>query len=206
MTQRVDHEERRHRIAEALWRIVGSRGLDDVGLREIAGEAGMSLGQLQHYFRSKDELLVFALDRLGRLTGERVRSGLEAAGARPSPFDVVRATVRELLPLTARSRTGLLVHIAFLARAVHDDALRELTRDGLRPLTALLAEQIRRAVDTGDVPADRDPDTEATVLVALAEGLTNYTLLDAYPPGHAEAIMDGHLGRLFPAAGGTPTA
>lgn len=197
MAHRVDHDERRHRIAEALWRIAGSRGLDGVGLREIAGAAGVSLGQLQHYFGSKDELLLFALDRIGRLATSRVESALRSLDGPPTPFDVVRATTRELLPLTDESRAGLLVHVAFLARAVHDDALRELTRTGVRPLTDLLAGQIRRAIEVGDVDAGRDPDTEATILVGLAEGLTNYTLLDVHTVEHAAAVMDRHLAALF---------
>lgn len=196
-SHRVDHDARRHRIAEALWRIAGSRGLDGVGLREIAAEAGVSLGQLQHWFATKDELLAFALQRHGALTGARVEQALRDAAGPVTPFDVVRATVRELLPLTGESRTGLLLHVAFLARAVHDDALRALTRDGLRPLEALLAEQIRRGIERGDVPDDRDPDVEATLLIGLAEGLTNYALLDAHTPERAAEVMDRHLGGLF---------
>jgi AcrR family transcriptional regulator len=56
----VDREERRSRIAEAILRIAASRGLDEVSLRDVAAEAGVSMGQVQHYFSTKREMLMFA--------------------------------------------------------------------------------------------------------------------------------------------------
>lgn len=148
-------------------------------------------------FAGKDELLLFALDRIGRLAAARVEQRMRSLDGPATPLDVVRATVHELLPLTEESRTGLLVHVAFLSRAVHDDALRELTRDGIRPLEALLAGQIRLGIDRGDVADDRDPECEAAILIGLAEGLANYTLLDVHTPARTAEVMDRHLATLF---------
>ena len=64
MPKRVDPLARRHSIAEAVFRLAAARGADAVSLRDVAGEAGVSLGMVQHYFRSKDEMLLFALDHM----------------------------------------------------------------------------------------------------------------------------------------------
>jgi AcrR family transcriptional regulator len=41
--KRVDHEERRRQIADALLRAAAARGLHATGMREVAAEAGVSL-------------------------------------------------------------------------------------------------------------------------------------------------------------------
>lgn len=197
MTQRVDHEHRRRRIAEALWRVAASRGLHDVGLREIATEAGVSLGALQHYFPSKDDMLVSALELVGKEAERRVRDRLTALGGPPTPETVVRETLAEMLPFGPESRTGLLVHLAYLARAVHDPRLRAVTADGIAPLRDLLAMMLQRTAEAGLLAADRDPDTEAMTLICLADGVTNYVLLETLTPAEGLHLVDTHLAGLF---------
>ncbi|MFC7623155.1 TetR/AcrR family transcriptional regulator [Microlunatus sp. GCM10028923] len=204
MQHRVDHEQRRRTLVDALWRIVGTRGLDGVGMREIAKEAGVSLGQLQHYFSSKEELLLVALTQNGERAGARVRQRLQKLGGRATPYRIIRTSLQEMLPLDRASRDGLLVHLAYLSRAVHDDQLRAVTKDATTPLAALFADQLRQAAAEGELTEDRDPETEASLLICLAEGLTNYVLLEVHTPKAAQAMLDGYLATLFtPAARNT---
>ena len=69
MPKIVDHEERRRELAEALWRVIAASGPQAVSIRSVATEAGLSAGALRHYFQTREELLVFAMD----LSEERVR-------------------------------------------------------------------------------------------------------------------------------------
>ncbi|ADJ48081.1 TetR family transcriptional regulator [Amycolatopsis mediterranei S699] len=41
-------------IAEALQRLTTRAGLEGVSLRQVAAEAGMSMGSVQHYFTRVD--------------------------------------------------------------------------------------------------------------------------------------------------------
>ncbi|MCC3779545.1 TetR/AcrR family transcriptional regulator [Streptomyces sp. UNOB3_S3] len=198
MPKRVDHDERRHRIAEALWRIASERGLDGASLRDVAAEAGISLGQLQHYFRTKDDMLVFALGHISELAARRIASRVGAlAGEDPSPRTLLRETLAEMLPLDDKSRTGQLTQIAYFVRAVHDERLRRHAKEGIPALREFFADRIRRAVERGDVAPGRDPDTEAMLLIALADGLSGYVLLDVLPGDEAMRLVDAHLDRLF---------
>ncbi|MEX2981459.1 TetR/AcrR family transcriptional regulator [Streptomyces sp. C36] len=197
MPKRVDHDERRRRIAEALWRIASTRGLEGASLRDVAAEAGISLGQLQHYFRSKGDMLVFALEHVNELAARRVRARVEASATAPSPRVILRESVAEMLPLDDESRSGNLVQVAYFLQAVHDERLRGHAKEGVPLLRALFADQIRRAMAEGQIAPDRDPDTEATLLICLVDGLTSYTLLDVHSPAEALALADAHLDRLF---------
>ena len=64
MPKRVDHEERRQQIADALLRTAATRGLHATGMREVAAEAGVSLRLVQYYFGTKEELLLAAMQHL----------------------------------------------------------------------------------------------------------------------------------------------
>ncbi|AZQ71672.1 TetR family transcriptional regulator [Streptomyces luteoverticillatus] len=197
MPKRVDHDERRHRIAEALWRIASERGLDGASLRDVAAEAGISLGQLQHYFRTKDDMLVFALGHISELAARRIGARVGSLAGDPSPRTLLRETLAEMLPLDDKSRTGQLVQIAYFVRAVHDERLRRHAKEGIPALREFFAAQIRRAMEGGDIAADRDPDTEAMLLISLVDGLTGYVLLDVLPGEEAMRLVDAHLDRLF---------
>jgi AcrR family transcriptional regulator len=197
MTQRVDHEQRRRQIADALSRVAASRGLHDVGLREVASEAGISLGALQHYFASKDEMLVFTLEFVGQEASRRVQARLAAFAGPPTPEAVIRETLAEMLPLSPESRTGLLVHVAYLARAVHNERLRAVTTDGIWPLRDLIAEMLRRAAEAGQLARDCNPVSEAMKLICLAEGISNYVLLETLTAAEGRQLVDAHLAGLF---------
>jgi TetR/AcrR family transcriptional repressor of bet genes len=195
--KKVDHEARRTEIAEALWRIAGTRGLDGASLREVAAEAGISLGRLQHYFRTKDEMLAFALQHISALAQQRIRERIEAVAEEPSPRVILRACLAGMLPLDEKSRVGTLVGAAYFARAVHDETLRAEAREGTPKLRAFFADQLRRAAERGELAPGRATEDEAMLLISLVDGLSSYVLLDVHGPEAALRLLDLHLARLF---------
>ncbi|TSB19457.1 TetR/AcrR family transcriptional regulator [Streptomyces benahoarensis] len=197
MPKKVDHEARRREIAEALWRIASTRGLDGAGLRDVAAEAGISLGRLQHYFRSKDDMLAFALRHINALADRRIRDRIEALGEEPTPRLVLRTCLVGMLPLDDRSRTGALVGAAYFVRAVHDADLRAEARNGIPHLRDFFTGQLRRAADRGELPPARATDDEAMLLISLVDGLSAYLLLEVHTPEQALRLLDLHLGQLF---------
>ncbi|KPC61003.1 TetR/AcrR family transcriptional regulator [Streptomyces chattanoogensis] len=197
MPKKVDHEARRQEISEALWRIAGTRGLDGASLRDVAAEAGISLGRLQHYFRTKDEMLAFALQHINRLANQRIRARIEALEGEPTPRQVLRACLSGMLPLDPESRTGTLVGAAYFHRAVHDETLRAEAKDGIPKLRAFFADQLRRAEERGELPPGRATEDEAMLLISLADGLSTYVLLDVHGPEQAMRLMDLQLANLF---------
>jgi len=74
--KQVDPHERRTLLADALLRVAAHRGLMDVSLRHVAAEAGVTAGMVQHYFRTKDEMMIFALDVIAARRQGRARRQL----------------------------------------------------------------------------------------------------------------------------------
>ncbi|TJZ56864.1 TetR/AcrR family transcriptional regulator [Streptomyces piniterrae] len=206
MPKKVDHEARREEISEALWRIASTRGLEGASLRDVAAEAGISLGRLQHYFRGKDEMLLFALRYINRLADQRIRERIEALPGEPSPRAVLRACLSGMLPLDDKSRIGVLVGAAYFARAIHDEGLRAEAKEGIPKLRAFFADQLRAAAERGELAPDRATDDEAMLLISLVDGLSAYVLLDVHTPEQAVRLLDLHLGNLFGGGEGAEVA
>ncbi|UNO43045.1 TetR/AcrR family transcriptional regulator [Streptomyces sp. MST-110588] len=197
MPKKVDHEARRQEIVDALWRIAGARGLDGVSLRDVAAEADISLGRLQHYFRTKDDMLTFACRRVSHLAEERIRRHLEGLAEAPTPYTILRTCLTGMLPLDDNSRTGALIGVAHFSRAVHDERLSAEAREGIPNLAAFFADQLRMAATHGDLTPGRDPATEAELLISLVDGLGTYTLLGVHSPERAVDLLDAYLEGLF---------
>lgn len=193
MPKQVDHEQRRADIAAAVWRLTVEEGLDAVSMRSVAAAAGVSLGQVQHYFASKDDLLLAAVDLIGAQFGRR----WAAASPEPTPRALIRTYLRQLLPLDEERRVEAHVGSAFLARAPHSPRIAEMLRGGFTWATDLLVGWLEDAQRAGQVDAGRDPRREARTLVALVDGLAIHALVGHYPPAEAGAALDAHLADLF---------
>ena len=123
MPKRVDHEERRRQIIEALWRITLSGGLNAASFREVAAGAGVSVRLVQYYFGTKDQLLLAALGALADQAGERVLARLAALGPDPSPRAVIHTVLGQFLPADPPRRQAMLLFLAFQTASLTDPSL-----------------------------------------------------------------------------------
>lgn len=199
MPKRVDHQERRREIAEALFRIAAARGLQAVTLRAVAAEAGISMNLVQYYFATKEEMLTFAWRRIVELTGEIAGKGIIEAMATGDERTIVRAYLTGVLPDGERRRMLAAVQIAYFAvdvtRGSQDPDQEPLLPHLIRALTELL----RKAQAKGDIPAHLDPSLEADALATMSAGLVTAIMVDAYTTERAVEIVDYRLGQLFTA-------
>jgi AcrR family transcriptional regulator len=201
--RRVDHEERRQQIADALVRTAATRGLHAAGMREVAAEAGVSLRLVQYYFGTKEELLLAAMQRLAAQFSDRVLARIQRmkeTGSPAGPRDVIAAILTEGLPADDERRTFTLVYTAYLALSLTDPALAisPLVRNS-SVVIDVVAAQLRAAQADGDMPAGLDPDLEAMSMLTMSAGLGTSVIGGQSSAGQAQAVIDYHLRRLFPA-------
>lgn len=193
--KKVDHHQRRTLIADALMRVAAERGLEAVSLRQVAAEAGVTSGMVQHYFRNKDEMVTFAMEMVKRNIS--ARSAADDLGEGASITELVRALFVQLLPLDETRRTEGRVALAFMAYAAARPEIGVTVRADNALLREVITERIRTAQAAGRPRPDLDPGHLATALMALAEGLSIQALSGDYPPETALAVFDSHLELLF---------
>ena len=189
MPRKVDHRERRELLADALMRLAAARGLEGVSLRHVAAEAGVSTGMVQHYFRTKDEMMTFAFD----MVMDRVRERSQAELAPASPRELVRSLLLQVLPLDETRRLENHVALAFLAYAAVKPSIASGLREVVAEMRTYLADQLRAAGPAGGV----DPERAAAGLLALVDGLGLQLLSRQYAEEDAVAALDAQLALLF---------
>jgi AcrR family transcriptional regulator len=196
MPRLADHEQRRRQIAEAVWRIASTRGLEDVSLRKVAAEAGVSLRLVQYYFGTRDDLLLGALEILNADAGESIRAGI-GPEEDAAPREVLRALLVGMLPVGDERRTRYLVHLAYFVRSLSDPGLASAFSAAPPELERLTADLLAWGRDRGEVAPDLDLMPEAELLLSSVDGLQTSIVLGQRTPEAAIALIDHQLDRLF---------
>lgn len=207
MPKRVDHDERRRQLTDALLRIASTRGLQAVTMREVAAEAGVSLRLVQYYFTDKRTLLNSGLGELAARLDRRVKARAAAAGGNLSVRQVFELVLGAVLPTDEPSRLDQLAWTAFYAAALTDPAFADAAAGGMAYPDALedfLTTKLTAAQQAGDIDAARRPRTEVAALLALANGLTSSILAGQRTHEAAAAVLEYALDSLFGGADSRP--
>lgn len=195
MPKKVDHTERRERIAEAIWRLAADGGLDALTMRTVAATAGITLSRLQHYFPTKDDLLAFAFDLVRERTAPRADPGEPDDDT--APGEPVYRLLAELLPLDEAREPVVhanLGRLALAARQPHHAAAHQKAHAELHThlLTRLRAGQRR-----GEVAVALDVTATARTLLALVDGLAAHVLAGTETRDGADTALRHHIDLIF---------
>ncbi|WP_307212551.1 TetR/AcrR family transcriptional regulator [Microbacterium testaceum] len=107
----------REGIADAVLRVLAARGTDALSVRNVAAEAGVSVGAVQHHFPTRAKLIVGAMDAVNDRF--RVRLGAALTGV-VSPQTRLEIFCHELAALGPNGRDDAVVWTAFASRAATD--------------------------------------------------------------------------------------
>lgn len=194
MPKKVDHEARRLELAEALWRLTREQGWDAVSLRKVAAEAGVSMGMVQHYFTTKDEMLRFAMEMISEDVKVRIQARLAALTGPPTPRLLVETVLTEMIPRPSRRATELEAAELFVRRfTLKPESAAKFAASG-EAVKTLLVDQLRLARPQATVDTiERD----AGSLLAMLDGLM-YAIVTGQQTGEsALAIMRAQLDYVF---------
>ena len=192
MPRVVDHEDRRHELAAAAWRVIVKHGLEGTTTRLIARESGYSAGVLAHYFESKDEILLEALRISHNGVERRIREAVDDLAG----FDALRTFCIEVLPISEQPVRETHLEMSMWSRALVNEELRSVQRSESSRWRRLLEGLIVDAQRSGEL-VEMPPRTIAVLLSAIIDGLSIYALL--YPDRFGKAELIGFLDDFFAA-------
>ena len=198
MPKIVDHDEQRRRFAHAAMRLIAREGLEGVTMRAVAREAGLSYGSLFHYFSSKDELLMHAVEDSMRQQTERVNE----FSTRYAGLAALEQLMCDDAITEGSSRDGWLVWQTFLYKAAMQPSFAALHAELIDGWLGRFRRHLLDAQMAGEISAELDVDFEARALWAYSAGIGQMGLLDPVrlPPDVQKTMISTYLERL-PTAG-----
>ncbi len=180
-------------IADATIAVVAQRGLDQLSVRNVARQAGVAPGTVQHHYRTRAQLLAAALERVVQRQLRRV----EETGAHDSGVSALRSGLRALLPIDEPRREEAIVWIAFTAAAAVSPGLGPRHREVVELTRRRIREVIELGRAQGEVPATVDPAMAAAEVAALVDGLLLHAITCNDPAEALEAWCDDAVTRLL---------
>ena len=188
-TLRADAERNRRRLLQAAAEMFGERGLD-VGVAEIAQQAGVGRGTLFRNFPTKDHLIAAILvDRMNESIA-RGRAALDAPDPGAALFDLMEEAV-------ARSRTDRALFDSLADTWMAHPEIRTCHLELLDMLDGL----VRRAQAAGAVRTDISAVDVLMLIKGMCESIKHFTQVN---PSVAERQLDLVRAALQPQAEATP--
>lgn len=167
MPKRVNAEEQRSRIVRCAFRVLARDGLEGLSMRQVAREAGCTIGLINHWFTSKDDLIMAAWQEAVRHESER-GDRLRAEG-RYSAEEILLDT----LPTTPETRRKELVWQAFAAHAISSPTVRKVYNRHYDYARRLLAGALAPDAQPGE-----QEEELADLLIAATDGIAKMAALD----------------------------
>lgn len=189
--------DRRRELIEATIRTIGRRGYTATTLSHVAGDAGLSPGIVNFYFKSKEQLLQEALESLveeyDRVSQEFI------ASAESDPASQLMALIEADFDPAIFTKEKIAVWYAFWAEAATNPAYRavvsRLEAKDQRSTASICARLVREGRYTGI-----DPEAVASGLNAISDGFWFDSLIDpeTFDKERAIGICRLFLSGLFP--------
>ncbi len=194
MPKIVDHDSRREEVARAVWQVIARRGIEATTIREIAREARCSTGVLAHYFKDKNELLLYAL----RIASVRAARRMERHIREATGGEILRKVIYEALPIDKERRLEWQIWVSFWGQAVSSISLAREQKRRYIEWRAFARDLIRGEQQAGHIHKDIDAKKEADSIIALIDGIGLQATLEPrhLPPKRQREIVDRYLSAL----------
>ncbi|MEV0713559.1 TetR/AcrR family transcriptional regulator [Asanoa sp. NPDC050611] len=170
---------RRQQILDAAKRCFMRDGFHNTSMQDVIAEAGLSVGAVYRYFKSKNELITAIAESV---IGDASAMFEELARHEP-PLSPTEAVERAVTFVDRETGPDGLLRIALQvwAEAMRDPALAEFVSNAYSRMRGHFVQLATRARDAGQLPADADVEAIGAVLFGMVPGYALQRMLSAGP-------------------------
>lgn len=167
------HEAKRQDVLLAAAKCFAEKGFHSTSTAEICRVAGMSPGNLFHYFPNKDAIIQ-AIAKEDRQETAQLFAGLDPKrNAIDAIIDVAQQTMAHLTnPIYAK------LSLEIAAEAMRNPAIAEMFAINDRESSEALMALLQRGAERGEIDSDLDLEPSALWLIALVEGAIGRAAMD----------------------------
>jgi AcrR family transcriptional regulator len=171
---------RREQILDAARRCFSRNGFHATSMQDVISEAGLSVGAVYRYFKSKDEIRVAVAEETA---GSVIADVAEVAHHEP-PLALAEAMARvmaALEPRVAEPDSVARIAIQAWAEALRDPSFAEFVEYAYRTMRTNFVTIARRAQEAGHLAPDADPEAIGAVLFGIVPGYILQRIITGYP-------------------------
>ncbi|QIG47706.1 TetR/AcrR family transcriptional regulator [Nordella sp. HKS 07] len=181
------HEAKRRQILDAAVICFARSGFHKTSTAEICAEAGMSPGNLFHYFKNKNAIIEAIVDEDRRQISEWYEKALKADDLFEELFKLMQRNLELIAEPTYRK-----IGIEIFAEAMRNPTVGQLVARNDAEQTAALTGILKQAAARGQIDATLDVGKLATWIAALGDGAFGRAALDPYfdPTGQAGILRE----------------
>jgi len=158
--------QRRDLIVNAAITCFIRNGIHQTGIREIAEQANVSLGNLYNHFSGKDELIA----EIAVLDGEGLEHFTSALDNSESPTIAMREFVDGYLDYVSQTENAVLT-IDIIAEAIRNPIVAKHFEENRRKLIDALSTTIKRGISKAEMREQNSLDETVKLLLDTIEGL-----------------------------------
>jgi AcrR family transcriptional regulator len=194
MPKIVDHDVQRETFAEAAMRLIARHGLEGVTMRAVAAESGLSYGSLFHYFDSKEQLLMHAV----QTTIDQQTRRFNDYSSQYAGLEALEHLLCDDAVTSESSRDSSLVWMAFQYQAATRESFGAMNAELVDGWQERIRVLLNDAKSAGEISDATDTDIEASALWAYSSGIGQLGVLhpDSFPPSHQKALIGNYLEKL----------
>lgn len=174
MPKIVNPQKRKEEIAQAVFTILYSEGLQGVTLARIAEHTGLAIGSIRHYFPNHKLLIESAISVLIHHIDTRIQSHYSqlATDSVTSHEERLYTTVRvieELLPFDDQRRKEAVLWLRIINESIHNPLYQPYAKKLVSGMRGVISQILSNALE---YPIDSRADVEIERLASLVDGLT----------------------------------
>lgn len=191
--------EAKENLIKSAIELIGTRSYNAVGVQELCEHAGVKKGSFYHFFPSKRDLTIEALDAMWQRFKDELLDPICDSDA--TAVDKFSALIKGSYEYQSSAKdcfgcvTGCGIGNLALELSTQDELIRKKIEEIFEEWAEYFERVIVQAVDQGVLPAETDPRATSQAILAYIEGvsLLSKTFND---PGMINRLGEGVL-RIF---------
>ena len=169
---------RREQIADAAGKIIVRHGCENLTIKRLASEIGVTDGAIYRHFKSKKDILLLLIEHVeGNLVGDLDKGRVSESSPLEAFDDIVARHVASI-----RKRKGVSFQVIAEIISLGDRELNSRMYAGLQKYRARVRELLAVGVASGDIKSELDLDAAATLFFGMMQGMANLWALDSHGP------------------------
>nr|WP_296068677.1 TetR/AcrR family transcriptional regulator [uncultured Actinoplanes sp.] len=168
---------RREQILAAARTCFLNKGLHNTSMQDLIKEAGLSVGAVYRYFKSKNDIInAIAVNVAGGF-----QQHIEAVADLRLPLGESLDRVLQGIETQIGPEGTFPIALQVWAEAMLDPTIGEIVRDRYNGLRGSVRRLVVQAVQSGELPAHTDIDAVTTALFGTIPGFALQRVLTGYP-------------------------